>query len=238
LIFYKNLNNLTRTVVLDLEAIGLHLCPLRMKKIALLAGIRRGENNMGKALKRSLFCVLILAFVLTAFVACNEAKKVEIVQTCAEAVDLIQSLGDLENGAEVITKVKALPDLTNIETAFGENAFMGRTLTSFEVIECYSGDLSPDEVIVIEENYYYKMEDGVKKIITYNSYLPTEVGGEYIFFLVSNKNDSVPSDYYTIGIEMGKYACVAPKARSAASQIVTTTLYDDIREEVMSKYND
>ena len=169
----------------------------------------------------------------------------------------IEKLEDLENLAELLVRATITADSKNIiaKRAPGYPDF-GFTRTNVEVIEVFKGDAAAGDIIGVLEPYYIGNSNhigatngGKDYFSTYDGYLPSIVGQEYIFFIILNDRPSIRSGYYDlVNLPLGRYPVLDhnKEARDIAissknsdfclTDDTNTTVYRNIFAEVHQKY--
>lgn len=189
--------------------------------------------------------LIVLSMVLIfSFVVLKRGNpKIELQELCAETLYIVTSIDDAEGFSDVIVKAKILPDSVNTPHELG--VLMGRTFTDIEILDVYSGDLVPGDVIKISEAYYYENDGSQELLIYFNGYLPSKINGEYIFFLGKSSDEELENDYFVIGHAMGRYPCeesfnVTDMDKSIyriSSPLTDTSTYTKVKKDVLEKYN-
>jgi hypothetical protein len=194
---------------------------------------------MRKKIALSLTSVVIILCGLMVYKNSNqEIVDLEIVEYWADNAYDIRNLEQLEELSDIIVKATVLPGSENVPHI--EGVRMGRTYTDVKVQTVYKGDVSTGDIINITELYYYE-NDGAE-LASFNGYLPSNIGSEYVFFL-GNSEDESNNRHYLIGAERGRYSqepIYGVKNRTFSTDHYTfledTEVYRHLRKEVLDKY--
>lgn len=194
-------------------------------------------------MKKRFVLIVVLIIIISCGVAAYKIRNqktpdLEIVEYVAcDAYD-IRNLEQLEELSDIIVKATVLPGSENVPHI--EGVRMGRTYTDVKVQTVYKGDVSTGDIINITELYYYE-NDGAE-LASFNGYLPSNIGSEYVLFL-GNSEDESNNRHYLIGAERGRYsqeAIYGVKNRTFSTDHYTfledTEVYRHLRKEVLDKY--
>jgi len=171
-----------------------------------------------------------------------------------------ETLADLVEDSTLIVRGYLLDNaIQKIEYTDGTEDVIksGFNRSTLVVVESYKGGLHAGDKVPMVERYYIlttqqqeeKVIDGKKMVrtvdedhlITYNYYMPSTPGTEYIFFLTKQANDAklFPGQYYIQCLEKGRYPCLTEKQLKkgvAAIDNKTLRLNIDTPEEYRTGY--
>jgi hypothetical protein len=109
------------------------------------------------------------------------------------------NLIDLENRADYIVKAVVKSGSENIlryvPSQESRQPYSGNNITPLLIKEVYKGDLKSGDEIRVVEPYFYFEHLGKQYLRTMYNYMPSNVEGEYIFFLTSPFDSSTHPEY-------------------------------------------
>ncbi len=160
-----------------------------------------------------IFCCIICFVPNMVFADQFSDKEIKKVQMWADYVSEMRNEKDLKERAEYIVKATILPE--------SENIYLGKidgcTKTKIQINEVYKGDIKLNEVITLMEPYfsYYDEEDDVIYEFHSELYNKSEVGKEYIFFLIKYESEN-NTIYGLVNEYYGRYP-IPSKERAVVS---------------------
>lgn len=143
-------------------------------------------------------CMVLICLVVFLFPGCG--KEPIIRQNDSDLLILAHSFSDLIDVSDLIIKAKVLPGKKNVPDT---EEVGGHTITKLQVLETFKGDVVPDEILTITEEYYQDKD----VIWTVGNYLPANENQEYIFFLTKyGANSNWSGMYFVTDLARGKYS--------------------------------
>lgn len=141
---------------------------------------------------------------------------------------VVNNLQELEASSDVILKIKTAPGTVR---KFSNDM----TITKADVLEVYKGDISETEVYIIEPVYY---DAGTDMIWSLDGYYWMNDSDEYIVFLESLKDTYYCEASYIYHFTSARYSRYNTKKPDDLDKIAADdTLYESLREQVISKYD-
>lgn len=200
-------------------------------------------------MKKSIIAFISLALVITIMGVTLSRKGEKVTYNKSQAFDatyvIPSDLEALENSSEVIVK----GSFTGSRETDKDDSLIGpSTVSQFKVDEIYKGNVDKDTISVLEPYEIVKND-----FINIEGYIPMEDGKDYLLFLREN-NTEYGKQYSIISISFGKYNLSNTKTVQTyqksieyldevlESDFVTNSQvecdkYNNIKEEIISKYN-
>lgn len=157
----------------------------------------------------------------------------------------VRTLSDLEEASTHIVSGHFTGSSREDLDIAGGMIFYGCTITPFVVSRVFKGDIAPEEMIEIGEEYYTDKDNGV---CYFSNALPSRPDKEYLFFLTKTPEAKkrFAGIYAPVEWENGRYPVVNANAKSVDVASIpnrdlelgsgNTSTYKDLYEEVINSY--